>query len=192
MMEDPIRRFQSWFRRAARGGIALPEAMGLATADAEGRPSVRFVLLKQLDDRGFVFFTDARSRKGADLRANPRAAAVFYWHPIGKQIRIEGIVERVSAAEADLYWETRPRQSRLAATTSTQSAPIADYAELLVRCRAVARRLRGKNIPRPPSWTGLRIVPDTIEFWSRRAHRLHQRELFTRTGRGWKHRWLQP
>src|SRR6185369_16827536 len=127
---DPITRFRRWYRRADAAGAPLPDAMALATATRDGRPSVRFVLLKGVDDSGFVFFTDARSRKGGELRANAEVAAVFYWHLTGKQVRIEGTVTEVSGAEADAYWESRPPESRLAASASTQSAPLESRAVL--------------------------------------------------------------
>jgi len=192
MREGPLSRFHRWFREAARAGVEQPEAMALATADAHGRPSVRFVLLKQADENGFVFYTDSRSRKGKDLAENRYASAVFYWHPTGKQVRIAGPVEEVSAEEANRYWSTRPRPSQLAATASWQSARLLERAELVERWRELRRRFRGKAIPRPPQWIGYRIVPEIIEFWVRRNHRLHHRELFRRTRQGWKSTLLQP
>ena len=166
--------------------------MALATATRDGRPSVRFVLLKGVDERGAVFFTDARSRKGGELRANAEAAAVFYWHLIGKQVRIEGTVTEVSAAEADAYWQSRPRESRLAASASTQSAPLESRAVLLARWRGMRRAHPSEVVPRPRDWTGFRIAVRVIEFWTRGAHRLHDRERFTRTRYGWKAERLQP
>ena len=192
METDPLARFQRWFAQARRARIELPEAMALATADADGRPSVRFVLLKQADARGFVFFTDGRSRKGRDLAANPHAALVFYWDPIRRQVRVEGRVERVSPAEADAYWATRPRASRLAASISRQSTTLPSRAWLVARWEALRRRYRGRPVPRPPTWTGFRVVPDRIEFWVHRARWLHDRELFVRSRRGWSRRLLQP
>jgi pyridoxamine 5'-phosphate oxidase len=177
---------------ARRAGATLPEAMALATVSRRGRPSARFVLLKGADDRGVVFFTDARSRKGADLAARPRAAVALHWCETGKQVRVTGRVVPVTAAEADAYWETRPRESRLAASASHQSAPLANRATLLRRWTALRRRYQGQPIPRPPKWTGFRIVPEAIEFWTHRAHRLHERELFVRTRRGWRRTLLQP
>jgi pyridoxamine 5'-phosphate oxidase len=188
---DPIARFRRVYRQAERARIPLPDAMALATAGA-GRPSVRFVLLKGVVDDGFVFFTDARSRKGRDLRRNPRGALAFYWDRIGKQVRIEGRVRRVSDAEADAYWESRPRESRLAARSSHQDQELESRSALLARWRRLAREFRGRSIPRPRVWTGFRVVPDMIEFWTRRPHRLHEREQFVRTGRGWRRRLLQP
>jgi pyridoxamine 5'-phosphate oxidase len=193
MPPDPIAHFQLLFRRAQRARIALPEAMALATASSRGVPSVRWVLLKAADTRGFTFFTDGRSRKGRELRANPRAALAFYWDPIRKQVRIEGRVEQVTPAEADAYWVTRPRASRLAALTSLQSEELATWPALIARWRRLRREYAGRDVPRPRAWTGFRVVPDAIEFWSRRAHRLHHRELFVRRpGGGWQRRLLQP
>jgi pyridoxamine 5'-phosphate oxidase len=189
---DPIVRFRRWFARARQTDIALPEAMALATTARNLRPSVRYVLLKQVDARGFVFFTDTRSRKGRELRDTSAAAAVFYWDPLGLQVRIEGRIAEVSPAEADEYWDTRPRESRLAAHASVQSAPIAGHAELIRRWRAVGRAYGRGHVPRPPYWTGFRIVPYAIEFWTRGAHRLHKRELFERVRDVWRRRTLQP
>lgn len=193
MPVDPIARFRRWFAAAvAHPQIAQPEAMGLATADRRGRPSLRIVLLKHADAGGFVFYTNARSRKGRELAANPWAALAFHWQPLGRQVRIEGRVEMVSRAEADAYWATRPRESQLGGAASAQSEPIASRAALLRRWRALARRLRDRPVPRPPHWTGYRLVPTAIEFWTLRPHRMHDRELFTRTARGWRATRLQP
>jgi pyridoxamine 5'-phosphate oxidase len=192
MPVDPLLRFRRWFDEARRARIALPEAMALGTADRTGRPSVRFVLLKQADARGFVFFTDARSRKGRELRENPRASLALYWDPIGKQVRVEGRTEGVAAADVDRYWQTRPRESRLAALSSTQSARLTARSELLAVWRKFDRHYPGERVPRPPYWTGFRVVPDRIEFWRHRDHRLHERELFVRTRRGWSRTLLQP
>jgi pyridoxamine 5'-phosphate oxidase len=189
---DPIALFEELFARARRTGMRLPHAMALATASRSGMPSVRWVLLKQVDARGFTFFTDGRSRKGRDLASNPCAGLAFYWHPLGKQVRIEGRVERVTRAEADAYWASRPRESRLAALASLQDAEMPSRAWLEARWRALARRHRGGLVPRPAAWTGYRVVPERIEFWTRRAHRLHHRELFVRGRRGWTRRLLQP
>ncbi len=166
--------------------------MALATVGRSGTPSVRFVLLKGIGPRGFVFFTDTRSRKGRELDARPRASLAFYWHATGKQVRVEGQIEPVSAEEADAYWATRPRDSRLAASVSMQSAPMRSHAWLLARWRRLRRELGGRAIPRPVRWSGFRLVPGSIEFWTRGAHRLHLREDFVRTRRGWRRRLLQP
>jgi len=192
MSADPIARFRRWFAEAEHSGAPLPEAIALATADRRGRPSVRFVLLKQVDARGFVFFTDGRSRKGAELAANPEAAFACYWDAIGKQVRVEGRVGAVTAAEADAYWATRPRESRLAASVSRQSAELRRRQELVGRWRALARRWPGDDVPRPVQWSGFRIVPRAIEFWIRGEHRLHRRERFERRGGAWTRRLLQP
>jgi pyridoxamine 5'-phosphate oxidase len=192
MSDDPITRFLLWFRQAQRAGVPLPEAMALATADRSGAPSVRLVLLKQADPRGFVFYTNAASRKGRELEANPRAAAVFHWSPLGKQVRIEGPVEPVGEEEADAYWSMRPRESQLAALASNQSAEMTGRVELMSRWRDLRRRHRGTAVPRPRNWTGYRIIPRTIEFWIHREHRLHDRQLFVRTRHGWKKMLLQP
>jgi pyridoxamine 5'-phosphate oxidase len=166
--------------------------MALATADAAGKSSVRFVLVRRADPHGFVFYTNARSPKGQHLRAKPHAAAAFYWDPIGKQVRLEGRVEEVSAAEADRYWSTRARPKQLGALASVQSAPLSSRAELVARWKALGKEFHGRTIPRPAEWTGYRIVPRSIEFWTRRPARLHVRELFVRTRTGWKRQLLQP
>jgi pyridoxamine 5'-phosphate oxidase len=189
---DPIARFKRWFKQAQATGIELPEAMALATADRSGAPSVRFVLMKQADERGIVFYTNLESRKGAELLANPRASVVFYWDPLGKQVRFDGDVEPVGGDEADAYWRTRPRESQLAALSSEQSAEVSSRTVLMRRYRDIERRYRGREIPRPEGWTGFRLVPRTVEFWIRREHRLHERELFTRTRGGWRSALLQP
>jgi len=189
---NPIARFRRWFAAAERADVPLPEAIALATAGRRGRPSVRFVLLKHVDERGFVFFTDGRSRKGGELAANPEVAFACYWDALGKQVRVEGRVRLVSAFEADAYWATRPRESRLAASVSRQSATLAREAELVARWRALGRRYPGDDVPRPASWTGFRIVPRAIEFWTRGDFRLHHRERFERRRGGWARRLLQP
>jgi|SRR5262245_36340884 len=192
MPVDPIARFQRWYAAARHTRIVQPDAMALATSDGRGRPSARMVLLKQADAAGFVFYTNTRSRKGRELRANSRAALVFHWDVLGRQVRIEGRVQAVTPAEADAYWATRPRASQLAALASDQSAPMSTRARLVARWRGLTRRYRGRPVPRPPHWSGYRLVPDAVEFWTHREHRLHDRELFRRTGRGWKRTRLQP
>jgi len=192
MPADPIARFRRWYRDAWRAGIAQPDAVALATASARGAPSVRFVLLKQADPRGFVVYTDSRSRKGRELAANARAALAFHWQPLGRQVRIEGRVRRVSGAEADSYWATRPRGSQISGASSRQSARLASRASLVARRRALERSLSGEAVPRPPAWTGFRIEPSAIEFWTHRDDRLHHRERFERTRRGWRLCLLEP
>jgi pyridoxamine 5'-phosphate oxidase len=189
---DPIAKFIRWLDDARRVRIPNSEAMALATVARGGTTSVRFVLLKGIDERGFVFFTDARSRKGRELRGNPRASLALYWQPKGRQVRVEGRVEEVTPAEADAYWLTRPRQSQLAAIASHQSARLHSRTELLARCGGLAREFRGREVPRPQCWTGFRVRPDAIEFWTHRAHRLHDREIYLRRGRGWRRDLLQP
>jgi pyridoxamine 5'-phosphate oxidase len=189
---DPIAKFIRWLDEARRLRIPNYEAMALATAVRAGKTSVRFVLLKRIDERGFVFFTDARSRKGHELRSNPRASLALYWQPQGRQVRVEGGVQEVSPEEADAYWATRPRQSQLAASTSYQSARLHSRAELLGRYSRLARKLRNQEVPRPPWWTGFRVRPDVIEFWIHREHRLHDREIYRRRGREWRRSLLQP
>jgi len=189
---DPIAKFIRWLEAARRLSIPNYEAMALAAASRGGQASVRFVLLKGIDHRGFVFFTDARSRKGRELRANPSAALAIYWQPLGRQVRVEGRVEEVAHAEADQYWPTRPRPSQLAASASHQSARLASRTELLARCARLATEFKGRAVPRPVYWTGFRVCPDAIEFWTHRAHRLHHREAYLRRGRGWRRDLLQP
>ncbi|MCE2485475.1 MAG: pyridoxamine 5'-phosphate oxidase [Desulfurellaceae bacterium] len=192
MTHDPIRRFRHWFATAQRRGVPQPEAMALATVGETGLPSVRFVLLKHFDENGFVFFTDGRSRKGRELRATPHAAATFYWTSLGRQVRLEGRVEQVEADMADAYWQTRPRASQLSASASRQSTKLADRNLLVQRRRQLARQYRASAVPRPSSWTGFRLIPDSLEFWTHRDNRLHHREAFVRTGRGWRVGLLSP
>jgi pyridoxamine 5'-phosphate oxidase len=192
LSEDPIRRFLQLFERAQRAGTPQPEAMALATAEPNGRVSARFVLLKGASDQGFVFYTDTRSRKGRDLKGNPRTAATFYWYPLRVQVRIEGRVEPVSPAEADEYWASRPRESRLGASISRQSSRLSSRERLLADFRAIQERLKGKAVPRPGYWTGFRIAPDLIEFWTARPHRLHDRVVFLRSRGKWEKRLLYP
>jgi pyridoxamine 5'-phosphate oxidase len=166
--------------------------MALATADAEGRPSVRMVLMKGHDERGFVFYTNLDSRKGGELAANGRAALLFHWKSIRRQVRVEGPVEPVSEAEADSYFATRARDSQLGAWASDQSRPLESRAAFEARYEAIRRRFEGGAVPRPPRWAGWRVEPERIEFWSDRAHRLHERRLFTRAGGGWSEGLLYP
>lgn len=176
---DPIRQFEEWFAEARSAGLDEPTAMALATADASGAPSVRIVLLKEVDPAGFSFHTNYESRKGLELEARPRAALVLWWPPLHRQIRIEGRVERTDAAHSDAYFRTRPVRSRWSAAASPQSRVIASR-EALEALALRARSELGDDPPRPAHWGGYRVVPDRIEFWQMGADRLHDRFLYTR------------
>ena len=189
---DPILRFRRWLRDAERAGAPLPEAMALATATPDGVPSLRLVLLKHADPQGFVFYTDARSRKGRELRANPHAAATFHWNTMGRQVRVEGRVVELPESDADAYWSTRPRGSQLSGATSFQSRVLASRAELAARRAATEKRYAAAEVPRPAEWRGFRIVPKAIEFWTHKDDRLHHRERFTRRGGVWRAALLEP
>jgi pyridoxamine 5'-phosphate oxidase len=192
MADDPLALFDAWFAEARASEPNDPEAVALATADAGGRPAVRMVLLKGHDERGFVFYTNEQSRKGDDLAANPQAALLFHWKSLRRQVRIEGAVSRVGAAEADAYFATRGRDSRLGAWASDQSRPLADRAEFMDRFEHEKARFEGGDVPRPPHWGGYRVAPRSIEFWSDGAHRLHERRLFTARDGGWDEGLLYP
>ncbi len=189
---DPIAQFLRWFQEEVGAGTELPEAMALATSSRSAVPSVRFVLLKQADETGFCFYTDARSPKGQQLVENPYAALVFYWSRKGRQVRIDGSVVAMSAREADEYWLTRPLASRLSGSISHQSYPIGSRDELIARVAELTRKLKGNPPPRPKYWRGFRVTPQRIEFWVRAAHRLHRRDLFVRSGNRWRKTLLQP
>ena len=190
--DDPIGRFQEWFREAEQARVEVPEAMTLATAGADGAPSARMVLLKGADDEGFVFYSGYVSRKAGELEQNPRAALVFYWRPLGKQVRIEGRVERVSEAESAAYFATRPRGSQLAAWASQQSQQLESREQLERRYAELEREYAGREVPRPPHWGGFRLRPDAIEFWEHRENRLHDRLRYTRAREGWRAELLSP
>jgi pyridoxamine 5'-phosphate oxidase len=192
MSDDPLKRFQEWFREAGQAGVEVPEAMTLATAAADGAPSARMVLLKGADDDGFLFYSGYVSRKAGELEENPRAALVFYWRPLGKQIRVEGRVERVPDVESDEYFATRPRGSQLAAWASQQSHQMAGREELDRRYAELEREHEGRAVPRPPHWGGYRLRPDAIEFWEHRENRLHDRTRYTRAREGWRAERLAP
>jgi len=192
MATDPIRRFKTWWREAESAGCPLPEAMALATVDAAGKPSVRFVLLKGVEKQGFHFYTNERSRKGRDLQDNRAAALAFYWHETGRQARVEGDVALLGENEADRYWKTRPRGSQIASSVSQQSATLATRADLMREYRALERRYVDEPVPRPMHWRGYVLAPRRIEFWTRKEPRLHLRELFVRSGSNWSRQLLQP
>ena len=189
---DPHSIFEAWLAEAREQEPNDPTAMALATADSESRPSVRMVLLKGHDRRGFVFYTNLDSRKGAELAANPHAALLFHWKSLRRQVRIEGPVEPVAEAEADAYFATRSRDSQLGAWASDQSRPLDARATFETRYEGMRERFAGGEVSRPPRWSGWRVVPERIEFWSDRAHRLHERRLFTRAGEGWSEGLLYP
>jgi pyridoxamine 5'-phosphate oxidase len=192
LREDPFAQFRAWFEEARSEGLPLAEACTVASADASGRPSARMVLLKELDGRGFVFATNYESRKGGELDANPRAALLFYWHALGRQVRVEGDVERVSSNESDAIFLARPRESRISALASRQSRPIASRDELEARVQSLETELEGREVERPPHWGGYRVVPDAVEFWQHRENRLHVRFVYRRDGDAWRIEELQP
>jgi len=192
LLPDPIALARRWFADAQAAGIEQHDAMTLATATPEGRPSARAVLLKGIDRRGFAFFTNYESRKGRELDVNPHAALVLLWIPLQRQVRVSGRVERLSAEESDAYFATRPRGSQLGAWASRQSEPLPDRAELEARWAALEERYAGGVVPRPAHWGGYRVEPEEIELWQGRANRLHDRFRYRRTADGWTHERLQP
>ena len=191
--DDPFTLFEEWFAEAAQSGLVEPNAMTLATATPEGKPSARVVLLKDFDARGFSFFTNYESRKGHEMAANPYAALTFWWGPLERQIRIEGRVEKLDAAESDAYYASRPQGSRLGAWVSQQSAVITDRAILETRLAELEAQYGEDPPPRPPFWGGYRVAPDMVEFWQGGLHRLHDRLRYTRRDDGtWTRVRLSP
>ncbi|MFH0908697.1 MAG: pyridoxamine 5'-phosphate oxidase [bacterium] len=189
---DPFRQFAHWFRFAKCARVYMPNAMALATASADGHPSVRMMLLKGHDKRGFTFFTNYESRKGQELSGNPNASLVLHWVDLHRQVRAEGRVERLTVAESDAYFQTRPRGSRIGAWASKQSTVIPDRGLLRTSCEEIERKYKGHPVPLPPFWGGFRIVPERIEFWQGRAYRLHDRLCYVREGDGWCIERLSP
>ena len=189
---DPIRQFQRWFDDASGAGLIEPNAMTLATATRDGRPSARMVLLKGFDARGFVFYTNYESRKGGDLEQNPQAALVFFWVELERQVRVEGRVERATVEESDAYFASRPLGSQIGAWASAQSRVIADREPLERRAAELEAEYAGREVPRPPHWGGYRVVPDVIEFWQGRPSRLHDRLRYRWTDGSWLVERLSP
>jgi pyridoxamine 5'-phosphate oxidase len=189
---DPIALFSEWFAAASAAEPNDPDAMALATVGPDGAPDVRMVLLKGVDARGFVFYTNTQSSKGRQLAANPNAALAFHWKSIGRQIRVRGVIEPVSDAEADAYFASRARDSRIGAWASQQSRPLEPADALEKAVSAYSSKYPGNDVPRPPHWSGYRLVPNAIEFWEQGPFRLHRRRLFTRDGAEWKETRLYP
>jgi pyridoxamine 5'-phosphate oxidase len=190
-VNPPLDLFQRWFQEANAAGEPQPETMALATATADGRPSVRFVLYRGCTDQGLRFFTNYQSRKGEELAANGVGAVAFYWHGIARQVRLEGRTELLGASESDAYFAGRPRGSQLAAWASPQSRPLS-YAALEARYAAIEASYEGIPVPRPPFWGGFLLVPDRVEFWEGKLHRLHQRIVYTRPDGVWRSEEIAP
>jgi pyridoxamine 5'-phosphate oxidase len=192
MSDTPFELFDIWFAQACETELNDPNAMALATADAKGRPSVRMVLLKGHDPRGFVFYTNFEGRKAGELFANANAALLFHWKSVRRQIRIEGAIEQVDDAEADAYFATRGRDSQLGAWASDQSRPLDARETFLQRFDDAVAKFDGGPVPRPPFWGGFRLISDSFEFWQDREHRLHERRTFKRDGEAWREGMLYP
>ncbi|MCB2108656.1 MAG: pyridoxamine 5'-phosphate oxidase [Rhodobacteraceae bacterium] len=192
LQQSPFSLFDQWFKEASTTEPGLPEAMSLATATADGRPSVRMVLLKDAGPDGFVFYTNTQSRKGDELAANPFAALCLYWKSVGRQIRIEGRVSHVTETEADAYFASRPRVSQLGAWASDQSRVLSSRDVLVERLREIEGKYQGTDVARPPHWKGYRVAPDVIEFWQDVANRLHDRLVYRRNGDQWQVERLYP
>lgn len=192
MSTDPFPIFEAWYAEARITEVNDSNAMALATVDAEGRPSLRMVLLKGHDERGFVFYTNFESRKAGDVLGNPNVALLFHWKSLRRQVRIEGPASRVTDAEGDAYFASRTRESQLGAWASHQSRPLDSRETFEARYQAMVARFEGQDVPRPPHWSGFRVTPERIEFWQDRAHRLHERRLFTRNDSGWDEGLLYP
>jgi pyridoxamine 5'-phosphate oxidase len=190
--DDPIALFQSWFQEAVEAGLKEPRAMTVATVDADGAPDARMMLFKGADERGFVFYTNLGSPKARALMNDPRVALCFYWSDIGKQIRVRGEARMVSNNEADEYFASRPRLSQISAWASKQSQPMHAYFELEAKVAKTAFRFGVSDVPRPPFWSGFRLVPERIEFWTQKPFRRHERIVYERAPDGWRKQWLYP
>jgi pyridoxamine 5'-phosphate oxidase len=190
--DDPLRQFTSWFGEAGAADVREPDAAALATASADGVPSVRMVLVRSFDERGFVFFSHYDSRKGCEIAANPRAALLFHWDPLGRQVRIEGPIDHTSAEESAAYIRSRPRSSQLSALASPQSQTVGSREELERRVRDLERRYADRELPMPSSWGGFRLAAETLEFWQQRHDRLHDRLRYRRDGDRWLIERLAP
>ena len=189
---DPVVQFQEWFDEAVKRNIEKADAFSLATATKNGVPSVRIMLFKGFNEKGLRFFTNFESAKGNVIKENPRCAILFFWGPIDRQVRIDGVVERLSAKEEDKYWASRPRGSQIGAYASTQSREIANREYLEQRCVEVEKKFSGRDIPRPEFWGGFVLIPERFEFWEGLPNRLHDRIIYTRSGKTWKKTRLAP
>ncbi len=192
LTSDPLVLFDRWFRFARTARIFWPDATALATADADGQPSVRMVLLKSYDERGFVFYTNYESQKGRELDANPRASMVIYWNELVRQVRMTGRVEKLSREESERYFHRRPRGSQIGAWASNQDSTVTSRAELMAKYDQYEKQFAGQPVPLPPYWGGYRVVADQIEFWQGRTYRLHDRFRYTRGANGWSWVRLSP
>ena len=192
MNNQPIVRFKELLAQAEQAGIEPPNAAALATSGEDSQPTVRMVLLKHVDEAGFVFYTNLNSRKSLQLRQNRRASACFWWAQLKRQVRVEGWMELVSDREADEYFATRPRGSQIAAWASHQSSELSSREELFSAVASYNAEYKGRPVPRPPFWSGYRLMPDRIEFWKEQPDRLHEREVYTRHPDGWKVTLLAP
>lgn len=192
LLDDPVEQFRRWFDAATEAGVPLPNAMALATASSDGRPSLRHVLLRGIDERGLTFYTNRESRKGRQLAENPAAALVFLWKELDRQVEVDGAVEPTTDEESDAYFSGRPRGAQLGAWASPQSAVISGRDELMARVADAEQRFGDGDVARPPSWGGFRLVPHRFEFWQGAEHRLHDRFAYTRAGDGWRIDRLAP
>lgn len=189
---EAINLFREKLAKTSELGVREPSAMSLATVDANGQPSIRTVLLRGIDERGFVFFTNSKSRKGTQMSDNPQVALTFYWDAWAEQVHVEGRVTVIPASESDTYWKSRARLSQIGAWASEQSRPLSGREEFMARVREMERRFEGQEVPRPPHWFGYRVVPHRIEFWSGREGRLHERDIYESTGGEWTRQMLYP